>query len=102
MPIQTFTLERVATPIGQMLVLTDAQACLRAVDWEDYEPRMHALLRRQYGKGAVRVEDAARASAASRRLQAYFDGEVDAIDGLEGALGGTDFQRQVWRALRDI
>ena len=72
MPIQTFTLERVATPIGQMLVLTDAQACLRAVDWEDYEPRMHALLRRQYGKGAVRVEDAARASAASRRLQAYF------------------------------
>ena len=48
MPIQTFTLERVATPIGQMLVLTDAQACLRAVDWEDYEPRMHALLRRQY------------------------------------------------------
>lgn len=102
MPIQTFTLERVATPIGQMLVLTDAQACLRAVDWEDYEPRMHALLRRQYGKGAVRVEDATRASAASRRLQAYFDGEVDAIEGLEVALGGTDFQRQVWRALRDI
>lgn len=102
MPIQTFTLERVATPIGQMLMLTDAQACLRAVDWEDYEPRMHALLRRQYGKGAVRVEDATRASAASRRLQAYFDGEVDAIDGLEVALGGTDFQRQVWRALRDI
>lgn len=102
MPIQTFTLERVATPIGQMLVLTDARECLRAVDWQDYEPRMHALLRRQYGKDAVRIEDAARVSAASRRLRAYFDGEVEAIDGLEVALGGTDFQRQVWRALRDI
>ncbi|CUI81695.1 methylated-DNA--[protein]-cysteine S-methyltransferase [Achromobacter ruhlandii] len=102
MPVQTFTLERVATPIGQMLVLTDAGQCLRAVDWEDYEPRMHALLRRQYGKGVVKVADAARASAASRALLAYFDGQVDAIDPLQVALGGTDFQRQVWRALREI
>ncbi|WP_280019419.1 methylated-DNA--[protein]-cysteine S-methyltransferase [Achromobacter mucicolens] len=41
MPIHTFLLERVPTPIGQMLVLTDAQDRLRAVDWEDYESRMH-------------------------------------------------------------
>lgn len=102
MPVQTFTLERIATPIGQMLVLTDAGQCLRAVDWADYEPRMHDLLRRQYGKGAVKVEDAARASAASRALQAYFEGEVDVIDRLRVAQGGTDFQRQVWRALRAI
>ncbi len=98
----TFSLERVATPIGLMLVLTDAQQRLRAVDWEDYEPRMHTLLRRQYGKGAVHVTETAQASPASRRLQAYFDGEVDAIDALPVALGGTDFQRQVWQALRGI
>lgn len=102
MPVQTFQFERVATPLGQMLVLTDAQECLRAVDWHDYEPRMHALLRRQYGKGAVQLRDAARASAASRQLQAYFEGEVDAIDRVKVASGGTDFQRSVWRALREI
>ena len=49
-----------------------------------------------------RMKDAARASAASRALQAYFEGEVDAIDRLRVAQGGTDFQRQVWRALRAI
>lgn len=98
----TFALERVATPIGLMLVLTDDVQRLRAVDWEDYEPRMHALLRRQYGKGAVQVSETSLASPASRQLQAYFDGEVDAIDNLPVALGGTDFQRQVWQALRGI
>lgn len=102
MSAQIFLLERVATPIGRMLVLTDARQYLRAVDWEDYEPRMHALLRRQYGKGAVQVLETARGSAASRRLRAYFEGQVDAIGTLPVALGGTDFQRQVWQALRGI
>ena len=32
MPVHTFLLERILTPIGRMLVLTDAQAHLRAVD----------------------------------------------------------------------
>ncbi|MGE8658111.1 MAG: methylated-DNA--[protein]-cysteine S-methyltransferase [Achromobacter sp.] len=85
-----------------MLVLSDARDGLRAVDWADYETRMHTLLRRQYRQDAVRVTDAARVSPASRGLQAYFEGEVDAIDRLPVASGGTDFQRQVWRALRDI
>lgn len=102
MPSHIFSLERVATPLGQMLVLTDAQQRLRAVDWEDYETRMHTLLRRQYGKQAVQVRDAVQASAARRALEAYFDGAVSAIDDLPVALGGTDFQRQVWQALRGI
>ncbi|CAB3668921.1 Methylated-DNA--protein-cysteine methyltransferase [Achromobacter deleyi] len=97
-----FSLERVATPLGTMLVLTDDAERLRAVDWEDYEPRMHALLRRQYGKGAVQVQETPQTSYATRQLLAYFDGQVDAIDGLAVALGGTDFQRQVWQALRGI
>ena len=102
MPIHTFSLERVSTPLGQMLVLTDAQQQLRAVDWQDYESRMHTLLRRQYGKDAVQVHDAGQPSAARRALEAYFDGEVAAINDLPVALGGTDFQRQVWQALRGI
>ena len=71
-----FSLERVATPLGTMLVLTDDARRLRAVDWEDYEPRMHALLRRQYGKGAVQVQETPQASYATRQLLAYFDGQV--------------------------
>jgi len=97
-----FNLERVQTPIGLMLVLTDAQQRLRAVDWQDFESRMHTLLRRQYGKAAVALHDAAHASPATRALQAYFDGDVHAIDTLDVATGGTSFQRQVWQALRGI
>lgn len=99
---QQFLLERVPTPIGQMLVLTDDARRLRAVDWQDFESRMHMLLGRQYGKGAIEVRDAASASPARQALQAYFDGDVTAIDTLEVATGGTDFQRQVWQALRSI
>ncbi|WMD20451.1 methylated-DNA--[protein]-cysteine S-methyltransferase [Achromobacter seleniivolatilans] len=102
MPVQIFALERVATPIGRMLVLTDAQQHLRAVDWQDFEPRMHTLLRRQYGKNAVQLHDAQHPSAARRALEAYFDGDITAIAGLPVALGGTEFQRQVWQALRGI
>lgn len=102
MPVQPFALERVPTPIGLMLVLTDAQQRLRAVDWQDFEARMHTLLRRQYGKDAVALRDAVQPSTARRRLEAYFDGDVAAIADLPVALGGTDFQRQVWQALRGI
>ncbi|MFD4841286.1 methylated-DNA--[protein]-cysteine S-methyltransferase [Achromobacter sp. NPDC058515] len=102
MPVHTFALERVATPIGLMLVLTDAQQRLRAVDWEDFQARMHTLLRRQYGRNAVELRDATRPSAARRALEAYFGGDVAAIADLPVALGGTDFQRQVWQALRGI
>ncbi|MEN4922406.1 methylated-DNA--[protein]-cysteine S-methyltransferase [Achromobacter spanius] len=102
MPSHLFALERVPTPIGRMLVLTDAQQRLRAVDWEDFESRMHTLLRRQYGKGAVELRDASQPSTARRQLEAYFEGDVAAIDDVPVALGGTDFQRQVWQALRGI
>ncbi|HEY9270403.1 methylated-DNA--[protein]-cysteine S-methyltransferase [Achromobacter sp.] len=99
---QAFFLERVPTPIGLMLVLSDEQQRLRAVDWEDYESRMHLLLRRQYRNQDVDLRDAARASPARRALRDYFDGDVRAIDSLDVATGGTDFQRVVWQALRGI
>ncbi|WP_454696149.1 methylated-DNA--[protein]-cysteine S-methyltransferase [Achromobacter aegrifaciens] len=99
---QAFFLERIPTPIGLMLVLSDEQQRLRAVDWEDYESRMHLLLRRQYRNQAVELRDAAQASPARRALLDYFDGDVRAIDTLDVATGGTDFQREVWRALRGV
>ena len=39
-------------------------------------------------------------SCAKRALDAYFEGNIDAIDELSTATGGTEFQRQVWVALR--
>ena len=39
-PPETFSLDRLQTPIGTALLVTDADGVLRALDWEDYEPRM--------------------------------------------------------------
>lgn len=97
-----FQLEKVSTPLGQMLLVTDAQQRLRAINWQDYEARLHLLLRRQYKGVPISLRETTLASPATHAMQAYFEGEVGVIDTLEVALGGTDFQRQVWAALRSI
>ena len=48
-PSETFTLGRLHTPIGIVLLATDRDGTLRALEWEDYAARMKELLRRQYG-----------------------------------------------------
>lgn len=97
-----FFIEHVPTPIGTMLLLTDDQDRLRAIDWEDYEARMHRLLRLHYGDGRTVLETASRASTAHRAVDAYFAGDLSAIDSLQVETGGTAFQREVWAALRTI
>ena len=62
---ESFNLDRLPTPIGTALLVTDAEGMLRALDWEDHAPRMRQLLRLQYG--AVELKDA----QAPRKLCAY-------------------------------
>ncbi len=95
-----FFIETFATPIGTALTVTDEEAQLRALDWEDYAPRMHRLLRLQYG--SVRLEPKREASSTRRVVEAYFAGDLTAIDSLPVKTGGTPFQRSVWAALRAI
>jgi methylated-DNA-[protein]-cysteine S-methyltransferase len=102
MNTETFQLERFNTPTGRMLLASDEQGRLRALDWEDHEERMLRLLRRQYRGVAVELREVTRKSAPRRALDAYFDGELSAIDALTTATGGTAFQRDVWSALRRI
>ena len=102
MPAPTFLLERVPTPLGEMLVATDEQGLLRALDWHDHEARMRELMRRQYPGEPAQLRDTTHPSTATQAMQAYFDGDIAVIHRLEVATGGTDFQRQVWIALRGI
>jgi methylated-DNA-[protein]-cysteine S-methyltransferase len=102
MTVQTFQSERIDTPTGRMLLVSDDEHRLRALDWEDHEPRMRKLLLRHYGANAIRLREVSRPSAARRAIEAYFDGELDALDGLPTSTNGTDFQRAVWAALRRI
>lgn len=97
-----FVLDRLPTPIGTMLVVTDDQGCLRALEWEDHEARMHRLLRLHYGKDGVVLAPGRAPAAIRSALEAYFTGDLSAIEPLSVATGGTEFQREVWAALRAI
>ena len=85
-----------------MRIVTDDEDRLRAVDWDDHEPRMQELLRRHYGASGVQLREVSPPSEAARALLAYFDGNLDAIAELPTATNGTEFQRTVWSALRRI
>jgi methylated-DNA-[protein]-cysteine S-methyltransferase len=95
-------LDRMDTPIGEMLLVTDTAGSVRALDWNDYESRMTALLNRHYGKGHYILEPARNTHTLRDRLRRYFAGDVSAIDEIRTETTGTDFQKSVWNELRRI
>ena len=99
-PPETLTLERMPSPVGEVLLVTDAEGAVRALDFADYEARMLRLLAR-HCPGAVLVEGRA-PEQVRRAVAAYLDGDLRRLDGLMVKTGGTAFQRAVWAALRAI
>lgn len=95
-------IDRFATPIGELVVIVDAQDRLRAIDWTDHENRMLELLRRYCGKAGFTLMPAKDPCGLRTAMQAYFKGDLSAIDKLATDTGGTDFQRKIWRELRRI
>jgi methylated-DNA-[protein]-cysteine S-methyltransferase len=96
----SFGLDRLDTPIGVALLVTDIDQALCALDWDDYEPRMRELLRLQHGE--VVLQERPAPSAIRNALSAYFGGDLTALGAIKWRLGGTPFQRNVWAALADI
>jgi methylated-DNA-[protein]-cysteine S-methyltransferase len=96
------TIDRVATPIGELAIVADSDGNLRAVDWTDHEERMLRLLRRHYGANGFTLEPGNNPHGFSESIRRYFAGDLSALDGLPVETAGTPFQREVWRALREI
>lgn len=95
-----FQLSRFETPIGTALLVTDGEGVLRALDWSDYEARLHRLLRRHYGD--VSLEPAPAPNDITRALTGYFFGDFGQLKKIKWRTNGTAFQRKVWTALRTI
>jgi methylated-DNA-[protein]-cysteine S-methyltransferase len=102
MESQIFQTERFETPTGRMVLVTDEGGRVHALDWEDHRERTERLLGRYYRRLTLTLREARKESAAKRALLAYFAGRLDAIDELAVATSGTEFQNQVWTALRRI
>jgi O-6-methylguanine DNA methyltransferase len=93
-------LDRLPSPIGNLFIVFDDTNSLRAIDYDDYEPRMRRLLQRHYGDPLLVAADAP--GSITQALSAYFDGDLAAIDQVPVATNGSTFQRRVWSALRTI
>ena len=97
---ESFNLDRLPTPIGTALLVFDADGLLRALDWEDYEPRMKQLLRLHYG--VVDLNNAQAPRELHAALTGYFRGDLDRLAAIEWRVAGTRFQQKVWNALSGI
>jgi methylated-DNA-[protein]-cysteine S-methyltransferase len=97
------TLCRLDTPIGVALLAVDEEGYLRALEWDDHADRLPRSLRLGAGRSAEVSPDTGAAPAGiARALDAYFAGDVAALDSIPCRTGGTPFQRSVWNALRRI
>jgi methylated-DNA-[protein]-cysteine S-methyltransferase len=84
------------TPIGKLALLADEAGRLHAVGFFEGHARMESALS---SGDPTRAKDPGGLTSA---LRAYFDGELAAIEGLPVVMGGTEFQRSVWRGLLKI
>jgi methylated-DNA-[protein]-cysteine S-methyltransferase len=95
-------LDRYASPTGDMMLVTDQDGHIRIFEWIDHQDRMDQLLARQYKNKQFDVVKGTAPNFIRDALDAYFNGQITALDDLVTATGGTDFQKTVWRALRTI
>ena len=93
------SIDRMPSPIGDIVIVTDDTALL-AIDFDDGDGRIEAHLARHFpDKPLVPTHDPL---GMTSRMAAYLGGDMTAFDGVKVAPTGTDFQRGVWLALRDI
>jgi len=99
-PPERLWLDRLATPIGEALIVIDDAGILRAFDWADRQSDMTRMLRLHYGSLAPERGTA----PASLRLSLcrYFEGDLGCLATIEWRTSGTSFQRAVWKALTMI
>ena len=99
---ESLGLDRVASPLGALLVVCDGDGRLRALDFHDHEARLQRLLRVHCGERGFALETVRAPAAVAQAIDAFFAGRLRAIESLEVSTGGTEFQRRVWSALRQI
>jgi methylated-DNA-[protein]-cysteine S-methyltransferase len=96
------TLGTVKTPLGAFLVAADEQGILSAAEFADCEARLHRLLDRRLKPSGYQLAQGSTPSTIAALLDAYFDGDLDALRKVPLSSRGTGFQERVWAALREI
>ena len=95
-------MDRIDTPLGELLIVADEDGNLRSTVWADYETRLQPSLELHYGKNGFTLQPGRHPSGLTEAIRRYFAGDLTAIDTLPVQTAGTSFQREVWQALRGI
>jgi methylated-DNA-[protein]-cysteine S-methyltransferase len=93
-------LSQMDSPLGAMLLVTDTQQVVRALDFADHKARLHRGLREHYGE--VELTEMPAPAEIADALVRYFAGELEALNALQTQTSGSELQRRVWAALRRI
>jgi methylated-DNA-[protein]-cysteine S-methyltransferase len=93
-------LSNVASPLGDILLVSDSQQVVRALDFVDHKARLHRSLREHYG--SVELTELPTPSEIEQAIARYFLGELRALDIVRTETAGSNLQRRVWTALRQI
>jgi methylated-DNA-[protein]-cysteine S-methyltransferase len=92
-------MDRIQSPIGDLLIVSDGKK-LCAVRFDAREEEVRASLRKRFGEINLYWTDDPQGFSSC--IRAYFAGELCAMDDIPVTTGGTEFQRRVWMALREI
>jgi methylated-DNA-[protein]-cysteine S-methyltransferase len=98
--IMKLFLSHLDSPLGAMLLVTDAERVVRALEFADHKARLHRGLREHYGE--VELTEIPAPAGIADALARYFAGELEALNALQTATAGSDVQRRAWAALRRI
>lgn len=88
------------TPVATLQIVVDPDDVVRVLDFDNDSSRTRRLMAIHYG--GVPVVEGQTPPAIRDALDRYFAGELTALADIPYRVAGTDFQRQVWRALTEI
>ncbi len=88
------------TPLGDFILVWDAEGEVVASDYGDHQARLHQLLQRRLGQCKLAVAEVPPVLATA--IDAYFAGDLAALNRMPVRLNGTAFQNRAWAALRQI
>lgn len=86
-------MSNLASPLGDMRLVTDSQQIVHALDFADHQARLHRGLRESYG--SVELAEVPPPSEIAQAIARYFSGELGALDILRTETAGSELQRRV-------
>jgi methylated-DNA-[protein]-cysteine S-methyltransferase len=92
-------LSHLESPVGRVALAVCGDA-LCILDFAETDASILSRLQRWYG--CARLGTGPGATRIAQRVRAYFAGELSALHDIRVETPGTDFQRRVWAALREV